>query len=146
MGMVRLHRIFNAPPSRVYRAFMEPDALVKWMAPNGFTAKVHSFDAKEGGRYHMSFTNFSTGSSHSFGGTYVKLIPNHLIRYNDQFDNPALSGQIEVTVEIQPVSVGAEVYITQSGIPDTIPVEACYLGWQQSLHLLGLLVNAEIPD
>lgn len=94
----------------------------------------------------MSFTNFSTGSSHSFGGTYIKLIPNHLIRYNDHFDHPALSGQIEVTIEIQPVSVGAEVYITQSGIPYAIPVEACYLGWQQSLHLLGLLVNAEIPD
>lgn len=146
MGMVRLHRIFNAPPSRVYRAFLEPDALVKWIAPNGFTAKLHFFDAKEGGQYQMSFTNFSTGSSHSFGGTYIKLIPNHLIRYNDQFDHPALSGQIEVTIEIQPVTVGAEVYITQSGIPNAIPVEACYLGWQQSLHLLGLLVNAEIPD
>lgn len=146
MGMVRLHRIFNAPPSRVYRAFLEPDALVKWMAPNGFTAKVHSFEAKEGGQYQMSFTNFSTGSSHSFAGTYIKLIPNHLIRYNDQFEHPALYGQIEVTIEIQPVSVGAEVYITQSGIPNAIPVEACYLGWQQSLHLLGLLVNAEIPD
>ncbi|CAB1209831.1 SRPBCC family protein [Acinetobacter bouvetii] len=143
---VKLHRVFSAPPERVYRAFIDPDALVKWLAPHGFTAKVHHLDAKVGGSYKMSFTNFSTGSSHSFGGTYHELIPNQLLRYSDQFDDPNLPGNIEVIIQFKAVSVGTEVHITQSGIPDVIPVEACYLGWQESLQLLTLLVNAEIPD
>lgn len=143
---VKIHRVFNAPPERVFKAFIDPDALVKWMAPNGFTAKVHHLEAKVGGTYKMSFNNFSTGSSQSFGGTYHELIPNQLLRYTDQFDDPNLPGQIEVTIQLNPVSVGTEVYITQSGIPDVIPVEACYLGWQESLQLLTLLVTPEIPD
>ena len=143
---VKLHRVFSAPPERVFKAFIDPDALVKWMAPHGFTAKVHHLDAKVGGTYKMSFSNFSTGSSQSFGGTYHEIIPNQLLRYTDQFDDPNLPGQIEVTIQLNPVSVGTEVYITQSGIPDVIPVEACYLGWQESLQLLTLLVTPEIPD
>lgn len=143
---VKLHRVFSAPPERVFKAFIDPDALVKWMAPHGFTAKVHHLDAKVGGTYKMSFSNFSTGSSQSFGGTYHEIIPNQLLRYTDQFDDPNLPGQIEVTIQLNPVSVGTEVYITQSGIPDVIPVEACYLGWQESLQLLNLLVTPEIPD
>ena len=143
---VKLHRVFTAPPERVFRAFTDPDALVKWMAPHGFTAKVHHLDAKVGGSYKMSFSNFTTGTSHSFGGTYHEIMPNQLLRYTDQFDDPNLPGQIEVTIQLHPVSVGTEVHITQSGIPDVIPAEACYLGWQESLQLLTLLVNAEIPD
>ncbi|TCH62961.1 SRPBCC family protein [Acinetobacter sp. ANC 4862] len=143
---VKLHRVFSAPPERVFKAFIDPDALVKWMAPNGFTAKVHHLDAKVGGTYKMSFSNFSTGSSQSFGGTYHEMIPNQLLRYTDQFDDPNLPGQIEVTIQLTPVSVGTEVYIIQSGIPDVIPAEACYLGWQESLQLLTLLVTPEIPD
>ena len=143
---VELHRVFTAPPERVFRAFIEPDALVKWMAPHGFTAKVHHLDAKVGGSYKMSFSNFTTGTSQSFGGTYHEIMPNQLLRYTDQFDDPNLPGQIEVTIQLHPVSVGTEVHITQSGIPDLIPAEACYLGWQESLQLLTLLVNAEIPD
>ena len=143
---VKIHRVFNAPPERVFKAFINPDALVKWMAPNGFTAKVHHLEAKVGGTYKMSFSNFSTGSSHSFGGTYHELIPNQLLRYTDQFDDPNLPGQIEVIIQLKAVSVGTEVNITQSGIPDVIPVEACYLGWQESLQLLTLLVTPEIPD
>ena len=143
---VKLHRVFTAPPERVFRAFIDPDALVKWMAPHGFTAKVHHLDAKVGGSYKMSFSNFTTGTSQSFGGTYHEIMPNQLLRYTDQFDDPNLPGQIEVTIQLHPVSVGTEVHITQSGIPDVIPVEACYLGWQESLQLLTLLVNAEIPD
>ncbi|MFD1438747.1 SRPBCC family protein [Acinetobacter terrae] len=143
---VKLHRVFSAPPERVFKAFIDPDALVKWMAPHGFTAKVHHLDAKVGGTYKMSFSNFSTGTSQSFGGTYHEIIPNQLLRYTDQFDDPNLPGQIEVTIQLNPVSVGTEVYITQSGIPDVIPVEACYLGWQESLQLLTLLVTPEIPD
>ena len=143
---VKLHRVFTAPPERVFKAFIDPDALVKWMAPHGFTAKVHHLDAKVGGTYKMSFSNFSTGTSQSFGGTYHEIIPNQLLRYTDQFDDPNLPGQIEVTIQLNPVSVGTEVYITQSGIPDVIPVEACYLGWQESLQLLTLLVTPEIPD
>ncbi|NNH88921.1 SRPBCC family protein [Acinetobacter terrae] len=143
---VKLHRVFSAPPERVFKAFIDPDAWVKWMAPHGFTAKVHHLDAKVGGTYKMSFSNFSTGSSQSFGGTYHEIIPNQLLRYTDQFDDPNLPGQIEVTIQLNPVSVGTEVYITQSGIPDVIPVEACYLGWQESLQLLTLLVTPEIPD
>ncbi|NNG80803.1 SRPBCC family protein [Acinetobacter sp. ANC 5378] len=143
---VKLHRVFSAPPERVFKAFIDPDALVKWMAPHGFTAKVHHLDAKVGGTYKMSFSNFSTSSSQSFAGTYHEIIPNQLLRYTDQFDDPNLPGQIEVTIQFNPVSVGTEVYITQSGIPDVIPVEACYLGWQESLQLLTLLVTPEIPD
>ena len=143
---VKLHRVFSAPPERVFKAFIDPDALVKWMAPHGFTAKVHHLDAQVGGTYKMSFRNFSTGSSHGFSGTYHELVPNQLLRYTDQFDDPNLSGQIEVMIQLKAVSVGTEVNITQSGIPDVIPVEACYLGWQESLQLLALLVNPEIPD
>ena len=143
---VKLHRGFTSPPERVFRAFIDPDALVKWMAPHGFTAKVHHLDAKVGGSYKMSFSNFTTGTSQSFGGTYHEIMPNQLLRYTDQFDDPNLPGQIEVTIQLHPVSVGTEVHITQSGIPDLIPAEACYLGWQESLQLLTLLVNAEIPD
>jgi uncharacterized protein YndB with AHSA1/START domain len=143
---VKIHRVFNAPPERVFKAFIDPDALVKWMAPNGFTAKVHHLEVKVGGTYKMSFNNFSTGSSQSFGGTYHELIPNQLLRYTDQFDDPNLPGQIEVIIQLNPVSVGTEVNITQSGIPDVIPVEACYLGWQESLQLLTLLITPEIPD
>lgn len=143
---VKLHRVFSAPPERVFKAFIDPDALVKWMAPHGFTAKVHHLDAKVGGTYKMSFSNFSTGSSQSFGGTYHEIIPNQLLRYTDQFDDPNLPGQIEVTIQLNSVSVGTEVYITQSGIPEVIPAEACYLGWQESLQLLTLLVTPEIPD
>lgn len=143
---VKLHRVFSAPPERVYKAFLDPDAIVKWMPPHGFTAKLTQMDVTVGGSYRMSFTNFSTGSVHSFGGTYVELIPNQLIRYFDHFDNPELAGEIEVTIEIRGVLVGTEVNITQSGIPDMIPIEACYLGWQESLQLLGLLVNPTIPD
>jgi uncharacterized protein YndB with AHSA1/START domain len=143
---VKLHRVFSAPPERVFKAFIDPDALVKWMAPHGFTAKVHHLDAKVGGTYKMSFSNFSTGSSQSFGGTYHEIIPNQLLRYTDQFDDPNLPENIEVLIQLNPVSVGTEVYITQSGIPDVIPAEACYLGWQESLQLLTLLVTPEIPD
>ncbi|MGO3383833.1 MAG: SRPBCC family protein [Acinetobacter guillouiae] len=143
---VKLHRVFSAPPERVYKAFLDPDAIVKWMPPHGFTAKLHQMDATVGGTYRMSFTNFSTGTTHSFGGTYAELIPNQRIRYFDRFDNPELAGDIEVIIEIKGVLVGTEVNITQSGIPKVIPVEACYLGWQESLQLLGLLVNPTIPD
>ena len=143
---VKLHRVFSAPPERVYKAFLDPDAIVKWMPPHGFTAKLHQMDATVGGSYRMSFTNFSTGTIHSFGGTYAELIPNQRIRYFDRFDNPELAGEIEVIIEIKGVLVGTEVDITQSGIPKVIPVEACYLGWQESLQLLGLLVNPTIPD
>ena len=143
---VKLHRVFSAPPERVYKAFLDPDAIVKWMPPHGFTAKLHQRDATVGGSYRMSFTNFSTGTIHSFGGTYAELIPNQRIRYFDRFDNPELAGEIEVIIEIKGVLVGTEVNITQSGIPKVIPVEACYLGWQESLQLLGLLVNPTIPD
>lgn len=143
---VKLHRVFSAPPERVYKAFLDPDAIVKWMPPHGFIAKLHQMDATVGGSYRMSFTNFSTGTIHSFGGTYAELIPNQRIRYFDRFDNPELAGEIEVIIEIKGVLVGTEVNITQSGIPKVIPVEACYLGWQESLQLLGLLVNPTIPD
>lgn len=145
-GTVKLHRVFSAPPERVYKAFLDPDALVKWLAPHGFTAKVHSMEVKQGGQYKMSFTNFSTGTTHSFGGTYVELIPNQLIRYIDQFDHPALSGNMDVTIHIRAVSVGTEVHIIQTGIPDAIPVDGCYLGWQESLSLLEWLITPDIPD
>jgi uncharacterized protein YndB with AHSA1/START domain len=143
---VHLHRVLQAKPERVYRAFLDADAKVKWLPPNGFTAKMHHDDPRVGGSYKMSFTNFSTGSSHSFGGEYVELKPNQLIRYIDKFDDPNLPGEMTVTVSIKQVSVGTELNVTQEGIPDAIPAEACYLGWQESLILLAKLVEAEIPD
>lgn len=143
---VRLHRVLQAKPERVYRAFLDPDAKVKWLPPHGFTGKVHHMDARVGGSYKMSFTNFTTGSSHSFGGKYVELVPNELLRYVDTFDDPNLPGEMNVTVTLKKVSVGTELNITQEGIPDAIPAEACYLGWQESLTLLAQLVEPEIPD
>ncbi len=145
-GTVRLHRVLRAPPERVYRAFLDPDAMARWLPPYGFTAKVHQLDARVGGRHRMSFTNFSTGSSHSFGGTYLEMVANERIRYSDAFDDPGLPGAMQVTVELMRVSCGTELTITQEGVPDVIPPEACYLGWQESLVLLGKLVEAEIPD
>ena len=143
---VRLHRVLRSKPDRVYRAFLDADAMVKWLPPNGFTGKVHQIDAKVGGIYKMSFTNFTTGHSHSFGGKYLELVPNKLIRHTDRFDDANLPGEMQTTIAINPVSVGVEVNITQEGIPAVIPVEACYLGWQESLTLLAQLVEAEIPD
>jgi uncharacterized protein YndB with AHSA1/START domain len=143
---VRLHRVLRATPDRVYRAFLDADAMAKWLPPHGFTGKVHEMDAKVGGSYRMSFTNFTTQQSHSFGGTFVELDENKLIRYTDRFDDPNLPGEMLTTVTIKPVSVGVEVNITQEGIPAVIPLEACYLGWQQSLELLGCLVEAEIAN
>jgi uncharacterized protein YndB with AHSA1/START domain len=146
MSTVRLHRVLRSKPERVYRAFLEPDALVKWMAPHGFTAKVHHIEPRVGGSYKMSFRNFTTGSSHSFGGRYLELVPNEKIRHTDTFDDPNLPGEMQVTITIKPVLVGVELQILQEGIPDVIPNEACYLGWQESLTLLAQLVEAEIPD
>ena len=143
---VSFHRVLRSTPERVYRAFLDADAMAKWLPPNGFTGKVHSMDARVGGTYKMSFTNFTTGSSHSFGGEYLELVPHERSRYADRFDDPNLSGTMQVTISLKPVSVGTEVNITQEGIPDAIPAEACYLGWQESLILLAKLVEAEIPD
>jgi uncharacterized protein YndB with AHSA1/START domain len=143
---VRLHRVLRATPERVYRAFLEPDAMSKWLPPNGFTGKVHHMDATVGGTYKMSFTNFTTGHGHSFGGKYVELVPHQRIRYTNRFDDPNLPGEMQATISITPVSCGVELNIVQEGIPAVIPVEACYLGWQQSLTLLAKLVEAEIPD
>jgi uncharacterized protein YndB with AHSA1/START domain len=143
---IRLHRVLRATPERVYRAFLDPDAMVKWLPPNGFTAKVHRMEAKVGGSYQMSFTNFTTGTSHAFGGQYVEMVPNERIRYTDRFDDPNLPGEIQVSVTLKAVSVGTELHIVQEGVPEVIPAEACYLGWQESLTLLGKLVEAEIPD
>jgi uncharacterized protein YndB with AHSA1/START domain len=143
---VRLHRVLRATPERVYRAFLDADAMAKWLPPNGFTGKVHQIDARVGGRHRMSFTNFTSGKSHSFGGEYLELVPHERLRYTDVFDDPNLPGEMHVTVSLKKVSVGTEVSIVQEGIPDVIPVEACYLGWQESLVLLGKLVEAEIPD
>jgi uncharacterized protein YndB with AHSA1/START domain len=143
---VRFHRVLRAKPERVYRAFLDPDAMAKWLPPNGFTGKVHQMDAKVGGVYKMSFTNFSTGSSHSFGGKYLELKPNELLRYTDKFDNPGLPGEMITTVNLKQVFCGTEVNISQEGIPAMIPAEMCYLGWQESLTLLAKLVEAEIPD
>ena len=142
---IKLHRVFKTSPERLYKAFLDPQALVKWMAPHGFTAKVHSQDAKVGGKYKMSFTNFSTGNSHAFGGEYLELVPNQRIRHTDTFDGGP-PGTMTVTVEIKKVVVGAELNITQEGVPDEIPAAACYLGWGESLDLLQLLVEPEIPD
>lgn len=143
---IRLHRVFKTTPERLYKAFTSPEALVKWMPPHGFTAKVHTMDPRVGGSYRMSFTNLTTGSSHSFGGEYLELVPNQRIRHTDTFDDPNLPGTMTVTVEIRKVVVGAELDITQEGVPDVIPAEACYLGWGESLELLKLLVEPEIPD
>lgn len=143
---IRLHRVLRAPPERVYRAFLDGDAMVKWLPPNGFTAKVHHADARAGGSYRMSFTNFTTGKSHSFGGEYVELVPQERIRYTDKFDDPNLPGVMHVTIAFKKVFCGTELNITQEGVPDIIPAEACYLGWQESLALLAKLVEAEIPD
>ena len=143
---IRLHRVLQATPDRIYRAFLDPDAKAKWLPPNGFTGKVHHIDARVGGSYKMSFTNFTTGKSHSFGGQYLELVPHERIRYTDKFDDPNLPGAMQVTVSLKKVSVGTEVNITQEGVPDIIPAEACYLGWQESLALLAKLVEAEIPD
>ena len=141
---VRLHRVLATKPDKVYRAFVEADALAKWLPPNGFTCTVHQFDAKVGGGFKMSFRNFTTGNSHSFGGEYLELVPGERLLYTDRFDDPNLPGEIRVTVTLKKVSVGTEVNIEQAGIPDLIPVEACYLGWQQSLQNLAKLVEPEI--
>ena len=145
-GTVKFHRVLTAPPSRIYRAFLDPDAMAKWLPPHGFTGKVHEMDARVGGRYRMSFTNFSTGNSHDFGGEYLELVQDERIAYTDRFDDPNLPGEMRTTIVLKPVSVGTELSIEQSGIPDAIPVEMCYLGWQESLQLLTQLVQAEIPD
>jgi uncharacterized protein YndB with AHSA1/START domain len=143
---VRLHRVLRAPVDRVYRAFLDPDAKAKWMPPHGFTGKVHEMDARVGGGYRMSFTNFGTGSRHSFGGTYIELTPHERIRYTDKFDDPNLPGEMQVTVTLRTVSCGTELAIVQEGLPPVIPVEACYLGWQESLSQLAQLVQPTIPD
>ena len=143
---IRLHRVLRATPERVYRAFLDPDAMVKWLPPNGFTGKVHRIDAQVGGSYKMSFTNFTTGKSHSFGGEYLELVPNERICHTDRFDDPSLTDVLKVTIQFKQVSCGTEISITQEGVPDIIPAEACYLGWQESLVLLAKLVEAEIPD
>ena len=145
-GTVTLHRVLKAPADRLYRAFLDPDAMAKWLPPHGFTGKVHEMDARVGGGYRMSFTNFGTGNSHSFGGTYLELVPNEKLRYNDRFDNPELPGEMEVTVTLKPVLCGTELHVVQKGIPDAIPVEFCYPGWQESLTLMAQLVEPEIPD
>ncbi len=145
-GTVNLHRVLKAPPARVYRAFLDPDAMARWLPPYGFTGKVHSIDARVGGGHRMSFTNFSTGASHSFGGTYLELVENERIRYDDRFDDANLPGTMRVTVQLKAVACGTELAITQEGIPDVIPVEMCYLGWQESLEQLARLVEPEIPD
>ena len=143
---IRLHRVLQAPPERVYRAFLDPNAMVKWLPPNGFTGQVHHLDAKVGGTYSMSFTNFTTEKSHSFGGEYLELTPNERIRHTDRFDDANLPGEMQTTITLQQVSVGTELNIVQEGVPAVIPPEACYLGWQESLTLLAKLVEAEIPD
>ena len=143
-GTVRLHRVLTTSPEKVYRAFVEADALAKWLPPNGFTCTVHQFEAKVGGTFKMSFRNFTTGGSHAFGGEYLELVPGERLRYTDRFDDPNLPGEIQVTVILKKVSCGTEIDITQAGIPDVIPVEACYLGWQESLRNLAKLVEPEI--
>jgi len=144
-GTVRLHRVLRAPPERIYRAFLTADAMAKWLPPNGFTCKVHHMDARVGGTFRMSFTNFGTGSEHAFGGEYLELTPSERIRYTDKFDDPNLPGEIQVTVVLKKVLCGTEVSIVQEGLPEVIPVEMCYLGWQESLAQLATLVEPEIP-
>ncbi len=143
---VRLHRVLRAPPARVYRAFLNADAMAKWIPPDGFTCTVHHMEARVGGTFRMSFTNFTTEKSHSFGGEYLELVPGELLRYTDKFDDPNLPGEMHVTVKLKAVSVGTDVHIEQSGIPSLIPVEACYLGWQQSLIQLARIVEPDIPE
>jgi uncharacterized protein YndB with AHSA1/START domain len=143
---VNLHRVITTKPEKIYRAFLDPDAMARWLPPNGFTGKVHHLDAKVGGTFKMSFTNFTTGSTIGFGGQYLELVPNERLRYTDVFDDPNLPGEIEVTVTLKKVSVGTEITIVQSGLPDVIPLEACYLGWQESLLNLARLVEPEIPS
>jgi uncharacterized protein YndB with AHSA1/START domain len=143
---VRLHRVLAAKPEKIYRAFLDADAKARWLPPNGFTGKVHEMDVRVGGKYRMSFTNFTTGKSHSFGGEYVELVPNQLLRYTDVFEDPNLPGKIQVTVTLKQVSVGTELSIVQEGLPEVIPVEACYLGWQESLRNLARLVEPEINE
>jgi len=145
-GTVRLHRVLRAPPERIYRALLDADAMVKWSPPNGFTARVHHLEARVGGTFKMSFTNFTTLQSHTFGGEYLELIPNERIRYTDKFDDPNLPGTMKTTVTLLPVSCGTELSVVQEGIPEVIPVEACYLGWQESLVLLTMLIEAEIRE
>lgn len=143
---VRIHRVLRTEPEKVYRAFLDPDAKAKWLPPNGFTGKVHELDAKVGGRYRMSFTNFTTGQTHSFGGTFVELTPHERIRYTDTFEDPNLAGEIQVTITLKEVMCGTELNVVQEGIPDAIPAEMCYMGWQESLIQLGNLVEVDIPD
>jgi uncharacterized protein YndB with AHSA1/START domain len=145
-GTVRLHRVLKATPERVYRAFLDPDAMSKWLPPHGFTGKVHEMDARVGGGYRMSFTNFGTGKSHAFGGKYVELSPHERIKYTDRFEDPNLPGEMQVMISFRKVACGTELSIVQEGIPSAIPVEFCYLGWQESLSLLAHLVEPEIPD
>lgn len=142
---IKLHRVLRSTPEKIYRAFLVPDAMVKWLPPNGFTAKIDKMDAKVGGGYKMSFTNFTSGSSHSFGGTYAELTPHERIRYTNQFDNPGFSGEMMTTISLRKVPVGTELNVVQEGIPSAIPPEACYLGWQESLVLLAQLVEAQVP-
>ena len=144
-GSVRLHRVLTTKPEKVYRAFLDPDAMARWLPPNGFTGKVHEQEPKVGGRYRMSFTNFTTGTVMAFGGEYLELVPGERLRYTDVFDDPNLPGEIRVTVTLKAVSCGTELDIVQEGLPDVIPVEACYLGWQESLRNLARLVEPEIP-
>jgi uncharacterized protein YndB with AHSA1/START domain len=143
---VRLHRVLRTTPERLYRAFIDPDAMAKWLPPNGFTGKVHHLDARVGGSYRMSFTNFTTGQSHAFGGEYLELLPNERLRYTDQFDDPNLPGEMQTTVSFKPVLGGTELSVVQEGIPEAIPTEMCYLGWQESLILLAKLVEAEVTE
>ena len=143
---VRLHRVLRSSPERVYRAFLDPDAMAKWLPPHGFTGKVHHIDARVGGGYRMSFTNFGTGKSHSFSGSYTELTPHNCIRYTDKFEDPSMPGEMQVTISLRAVGCGTEVNIVQEGLPTAIPVEFCYLGWQESLLLLAHLVEPEIPD
>jgi uncharacterized protein YndB with AHSA1/START domain len=143
---IRLHRVLRTTPERIYRAFLDADAMVKWLPPNGFTGKMHHMDAKVGGTYKMSFTNFTSGKSHAFGGTYLEMVPHERIRYTDKFDDPNVPGEMQTTITLKKVSVGTELSIVQEGVPGVIPAEACYLGWQESLTLLAQLVEAEIPD
>jgi uncharacterized protein YndB with AHSA1/START domain len=143
---VNLHRVFTAPVEKVFRAFINADAMASWLPPYGFVCKVHTLDAKVGGSYKMSFTNFSTNYSHSFGGEYLEIIPNELLKYSDQFDDPNLPGQMITTIQLKSVLCGTELFVTQEGIPDSIPIEMCYLGWQESLDKLKRLVEPNIPD
>ena len=145
-GTVRLHRVLTAPPERVYRAFLDPAAYAKWLPPDGFTGAVHELDARVGGRYRMSFTNFSTGNGHSFGGSYLELVPDRRIVHDDRFDDPDLPGTMITTITLREVSCGTELHVVQEGIPDVIPVEQCYVGWQESLAQLARLVERAVPD